>query len=161
MVFLGAGGGTPGAAEIPWASAVDALCAEGDIFDTVATLAALVDSRRLAAVPAALAELADAMRAARYCVLVRKQKFSIRHMYLPTPESIYYFNKGVSHKALIALVPSAIVSLSVALLPMFADIKDFGWFIGAPLAGLIYYVVAKNKVVILPDAESAPLHEQA
>lgn len=93
--------------------------------------------------------------------LVRKQKFSIRHMYLPTPESIYYFNKGVSHKALIALVPSAIVSLSVALLPMFADIKDFGWFIGAPLAGLIYYVVAKNKVVILPDAESAPLHEQA
>lgn len=70
VVFLGAGGGTPGAAEIPWASAVDALCAEGDIFDTVATLAALVDSRRLAAVPAALAELADAMRAARYCVLV-------------------------------------------------------------------------------------------
>ncbi|WP_454438446.1 formylmethanofuran dehydrogenase [Thauera mechernichensis] len=70
VVFLGAGGGTPGAAEIPWASTVDALCAEGDIFDTVATLAALVDSRRLAAVPAALAELADAMRAARYCVLV-------------------------------------------------------------------------------------------
>lgn len=30
------------------------------------------------------------------CYLIRKQKYSIRHMYLPTPKSIYYYNKGVS-----------------------------------------------------------------
>ena len=47
--------------------------------------------------------------------LVRKQKFSIRHMYLPSPESIYYYNKGVSRYALYSLILSAIVSLSIAL----------------------------------------------
>jgi nucleobase:cation symporter-1, NCS1 family len=85
--------------------------------------------------------------------LVRKQKFSIRHMYLPTPESIYYYNKGVSRYALYSLVLSAIVSLSVALLPAFSPIKDFGWFIGAPLGGVIYYLMANNRVVVLPTDE--------
>lgn len=87
--------------------------------------------------------------------LVRKQKFSIKHMYLPTPESIYYFNKGVSHYALYALIPAAVVSLSVALLPWFSPIKDFGWFIGAPLAGIIYYFIANNRVIVLPHDEKS------
>ena len=87
--------------------------------------------------------------------LVRKQKFSIRHMYLPTPESIYYYNKGVSRYALYALIPSAIVSLSVALLPAFSPIKDFGWFIGAPLAGILYFFLANNRVVVLPHDDGS------
>ncbi|CAM5778956.1 NCS1 family nucleobase:cation symporter-1 [Castellaniella caeni] len=87
--------------------------------------------------------------------LVRKQKFSIRHMYLPTPESIYYYNKGVSHYALYALIPSAIVSLSIALLPAFSEIKDFGWFIGAPIGAIIYYFLANGRVVILPHETAA------
>ncbi|MDQ4215533.1 NCS1 family nucleobase:cation symporter-1 [Microbacterium capsulatum] len=82
--------------------------------------------------------------------LVRKQKFSIRHMYLPSPKSIYYYNKGVSRYALYALIPSAIVALSIALVPWFAAIQDFGWFIGAPLAGIIYYLIANNRVIVLP-----------
>lgn len=82
--------------------------------------------------------------------LVRKQKFSVRHMYLPTPESIYYYNNGVSRYALYALIPSAIVALCVALLPAFSGIKDFGWFIGAPLAGIIYFFLANNRVIVLP-----------
>jgi len=85
--------------------------------------------------------------------LIRRQKFSIRDMYLPTPESIYYYNKGVSRYALFALIPSAIVSLSVALLPTFSAIRDFGWFIGAPLAGIIYFVLANNRVIVLPAGQ--------
>lgn len=42
----------------------------GDLFDAVAMLAALVDGRRLAAPDVALAEVAQAMRDARYCVVV-------------------------------------------------------------------------------------------
>ena len=48
---------------------------------------------------------------------------------------------------------SAIVSLSVALLPALSPIKDFGWFIGAPLGGVIYYLMANNRVVVLPTDE--------
>ncbi|HHW65486.1 MAG TPA: formylmethanofuran dehydrogenase [Rhodocyclaceae bacterium] len=95
VVFLAAGEGTPTAADIPWASAVEAVRPAGDIFDAVAMLSALVDGRRVAmgdaggvrsgaagqaAVPAAaprsadasseLSALADAMRSARYCVIV-------------------------------------------------------------------------------------------
>lgn len=87
--------------------------------------------------------------------LVRKQKFSIRHMYLPTPESIYYYNKGISRYTLYALIPAAVVALSVALLPVFSEIRDFGWFIGAPLAGILYYFLANNRVIILPADEAA------
>jgi NCS1 family nucleobase:cation symporter-1 len=85
--------------------------------------------------------------------LVRKQKFSIRHMYLPTPESIYYYNNGVSRYALYSLILSAIASLSVALVPAFSAIKDFGWFIGARLGGIIYYFMANNRVSVLPTDE--------
>lgn len=87
--------------------------------------------------------------------LVRKQKFSIRHMYMPNPQSIYYYNKGVSHYALYALIPSAIVALSVALVPAFGEIRDFGWFIGAPMAGILYFFFANNRVVVLPHDEPA------
>ena len=76
-------------------------------------------------------------------------------MYLPSPESIYYYNKGVSRYALYSLILSAIISLSVALLPAFSAIKDFGWFIGAPLGGIIYYLIANNRVVVLPTDEKS------
>jgi NCS1 family nucleobase:cation symporter-1 len=71
-------------------------------------------------------------------------------MYLPTPESIYYYNNGVSRYALYSFIPAAIVSLSVALVPAFSAIKDFGWFIGAPLGAVIYYFMANNRVIVLP-----------
>lgn len=71
VVFLAAGEGTPTAADIPWASAVEAVCPAGDLFDAVAMLAALVDGRRVAAdASSELSALADAMRSARYCVIV-------------------------------------------------------------------------------------------
>lgn len=70
VVFLAAGDGTPAADDIPWASTVESVRPAGDIFDTVAMLAALVDGRRIPDPDGALAALADAMRSARYCVLV-------------------------------------------------------------------------------------------
>ncbi len=85
--------------------------------------------------------------------VVRKQVFSIRHMYLPTPESIYYFNKGINGLAAKAFIPSAIIALAIALVPAFSALAPFGWFIGAPLAALFYYLIAKDKVVILPESE--------
>lgn len=70
VVFLAAGEGTPTAADIPWASAVEALRPPGDVFATVAMLAALVDGRRIDDADGELAALAESMRSARYCVLV-------------------------------------------------------------------------------------------
>lgn len=49
---------------------VDEVALHGDLFDAVAMLAALIDGRRLPAADAALGQLAQAMRASTYCVVV-------------------------------------------------------------------------------------------
>lgn len=51
-------------------SSVETVTGQGDLFDTAATLAALVEQRRVSRPAPELAELADALRAARYAVLV-------------------------------------------------------------------------------------------
>ncbi len=38
-------------------------------------------------------------------------------------------------------------------MPWFSVIKDFGWFIGAPIAGILYYVIAKDRVIVLPEED--------
>jgi len=85
--------------------------------------------------------------------LIRKEVTSIPDLYLPNSKSIYFYNKGFNGLAVKAFVPSAAVSLSVALIPWFSVIAAFGWFIGAPLAGVIYYFIAKGKIKSLPDPE--------
>jgi formylmethanofuran dehydrogenase subunit B len=67
VVFVGAP--TPAAAGLD-ASSTQELSPQGDLFDAVAMLAALIDGRRIPLPDPALVELAAAMRAARYCVVV-------------------------------------------------------------------------------------------
>ena len=49
----------------------------------------------------------------------RKGRFSIPDLYLPTPESKYYYRNGVNPQAVIAFVPSAAIALILALVPTF------------------------------------------
>jgi cytosine/uracil/thiamine/allantoin permease len=44
--------------------------------------------------------------------------------------------------------------LVIALVPFFEVAAPFGWFIGAPLAALIYYLISKDKIQVVPDAET-------
>ena len=85
--------------------------------------------------------------------LVRKQTFSVRDLYLPNKQSIYFYQKGFNHLAAIAFIPAAIVSLSIALIPFFSVLAPFGWFIGAPLSAVIYYAIAHGKVQVMPPAD--------
>ena len=48
----------------------------------------------------------------------RKGRFSIPDLYLPTPESQYYYKNGVNPQAVIAFVPSAVIALVLALVPV-------------------------------------------
>ncbi|MDO5747914.1 MAG: NCS1 family nucleobase:cation symporter-1 [Actinomycetaceae bacterium] len=82
--------------------------------------------------------------------MLRKGKFDIRHMYMPNEDSIYYYNKGVNKLAMVAFIPSAIISVGIAVIPYFSAAAPFGWFIGAPIAGVLYYFIAQGKLIILP-----------
>ena len=88
--------------------------------------------------------------------LIRKQRFSIRHMYMPTDKSIYYFNKGVSRKTLYALLIAAAVSLPMALGAFgTGEITNFGWFIGAGIGAVAHYLISNKRVVVMPEEEVA------
>ena len=86
----------------------------------------------------------------------RKGRFSIPDMYDPSSKSIYYYDNGINRLAAYALVPSAIVSLTMALVPTFSRIAPFGWFIGAGLGALFYYFLAKGKLQVMPTGVHEP-----
>ncbi len=86
---------------------------------------------------------------------LRRERFDMRHLYLPTSESIYYYRGGVNPRAAVAFVPAAIVSLTLALIPAFSRIAPFGWFIGAALGALFYLFIAKGRIQVLPPEPSA------
>jgi NCS1 family nucleobase:cation symporter-1 len=88
--------------------------------------------------------------------LLRKARFSIPDLYEPSERSLYYYRNGVNPLAIKAFVPSAIVSLTLALVPAFAIIAPFGWFIGAALGAAAYYLVGKDKLRISPSEPASP-----
>lgn len=88
---------------------------------------------------------------------LRKGRFSLEHMYKPSPESIYYYKKGVNPLAVKAFIPSALVALVIALVPLFSSAAPFSWFIGAGLSAVLYLFIAKGRLRITPsDLEGEP-----
>jgi NCS1 family nucleobase:cation symporter-1 len=85
----------------------------------------------------------------------RKGRFSIPDLYLPTPESQYYYKKGINPQAVAAFVPSAVIALVLALVPTFGKVAPFGWFIGAALGAVAYYVVTRGRPLVEPPAGEA------
>ncbi len=67
-----------------------------------------------------------------------------------TDRSLYYYRNGVNTLAVKAFVPTSVIALSLALIPTFSRIAPFGWFIGAALGAVAYYVIARGRLPILP-----------
>ncbi|HEY6931965.1 MAG TPA: NCS1 family nucleobase:cation symporter-1 [Marmoricola sp.] len=82
---------------------------------------------------------------------IRRERFSIRDMYLPSSKSIYFYRKGINPLAVAAFVPAAIIALLLALVSAFHAISPFGWFIGAALGAVFYLGIARGRVTILPE----------
>jgi NCS1 family nucleobase:cation symporter-1 len=84
---------------------------------------------------------------------LRRERFSIRDMYLPSSASIYFYRKGINPLAVVAFIPAAIIALLLALVGTFNSVSPFGWFIGAALGAVFYLAVARGRVTILPAHE--------
>ena len=78
----------------------------------------------------------------------RKGRFSIPDLYLPTSKSQYYYKNGVNPQAVIAFVPSAVIALVLALVPVFGKVAPFGWFIGAALGATAYFIVTRGRPLV-------------
>ncbi|WP_182253858.1 NCS1 family nucleobase:cation symporter-1 [Microbacterium esteraromaticum] len=86
--------------------------------------------------------------------LVRRQSFALRHMFMPTPESIYYYNRGVSLKTLWAFIPASAIALTIAVVPAFGALTNYGWFIGAGLGLVLHLVISRGRVIIVPAPDA-------
>ncbi len=91
---------------------------------------------------------------------IRRERFSIRDLYLPNSRSIYFYKNGVNPLAVAALIPAAIISLVLALVDTFHTVAPFGWFIGAALGALFYLPLGRGRVTILPEHEAAATGSQ-
>lgn len=87
--------------------------------------------------------------------IIRKAKINVLQLYTEDPDGEYYYKKGVNPKAIYALVPSAIISLTIALVPAFSSVATFTWFFGAGLGAIFYYIFAdKNMKLTDVDGET-------
>ncbi|MGL4859512.1 MAG: cytosine permease, partial [Enterobacteriaceae bacterium] len=77
--------------------------------------------------------------------LIRKTKINVPQLFSEDPRGIYYYQRGINPTAVYVFIPSAIVSLAIALLPWFESAAPFTWFYGAILAALLYYARADKK----------------
>jgi len=72
--------------------------------------------------------------------LHRHGVISIPALYSDDPASAYYYRRGINPTAIIAFVPAAFASTSVALWPQLHSASAYSWFVGAFVAALIYHV---------------------
>ena len=73
--------------------------------------------------------------------LVKRQRVEVEDLYKWGEESRYWYQGGINRKAIWTLVPTAVVAVIIALVPTFGAISPFSWFIGAGLAGALYWIL--------------------
>jgi NCS1 family nucleobase:cation symporter-1 len=89
--------------------------------------------------------------------LVRRGKIVVDDLYRDDPEGQYYFRRGWNARALAVFAPSALITVVIALVPVFADLAPFSWPIGVVLAGALHLSLNRpaRRVGVVP-APSEP-----
>lgn len=76
--------------------------------------------------------------------VVRKTKVNVPQLYTEAGDGEYFYHHGVNWRAIGAFVPAALLSLILALVPAFASVSQFSWLLGAGIAAIIYFVIARR-----------------
>lgn len=84
--------------------------------------------------------------------LIKRGRIQVHALFREGPDEPYWYQRGWNPEALYAFFPAAIIALVVALVPWFGEASPFSWFIGAAIAVLVYWFVARrNRTVVLPE----------
>jgi len=97
---------------------------------------------------------------ADYYVL-RRRRVKVEDLFRATADSEYYYRNGWNPNALAAFIPSAAVTATIALMPasivpLFAKMAPFSWFIGAAIAAPLYLAIASRRRVTTPEPPPVP-----
>jgi NCS1 family nucleobase:cation symporter-1 len=77
--------------------------------------------------------------------LVKRGKLVVDDLYSVSEEGKYWYTKGVNHRAVMALLPAAVIAILCVMLPSLEGAANFSWFIGAGLAAVFYFFLADRK----------------
>lgn len=77
--------------------------------------------------------------------LIKKANINVQSLYQEGSAHPYWYQGGYNKKAIISFLLGTLVSAPVALVPTFAVLAPFSWFIGVAIAGLVYYNLMKGE----------------
>ena len=71
--------------------------------------------------------------------LVKKQRVIVDDLYTMDRKGAYWYSHGYNPKAIMALIPSAIIPIMCVLIPSLGGLANFTWFIGMGFGLVIYW----------------------
>lgn len=84
--------------------------------------------------------------------LIKRGRIEVHALFREGAHEPYWYRRGWNPDALYAFAPASIIALVVALVPWFGDVAPFSWFVGAGIAALLYWFVAKrHRTVVMPE----------
>jgi NCS1 family nucleobase:cation symporter-1 len=88
--------------------------------------------------------------------LIRKSKVNVLDLYTDDDTGDYHYRRGFNVRAIVALVPAAVLAIILALVPFFTVVSGFSWFFGAGIAAVIYLIIA-DRTVPIRDVSGEPI----
>jgi NCS1 family nucleobase:cation symporter-1 len=77
--------------------------------------------------------------------LLKRGKLAVNDLYTTSDTGKYWYTKGVNRRAVMALLPAAVIAILCVMLPTLEGAANFSWFIGAGLGALFYWMLADRK----------------
>lgn len=85
--------------------------------------------------------------------VLRRQHVLVPDLFVE--QGFYTYTGGWNRKADLSFVVSAVPAVIVALVPVFAALSAFSWFIGAALAAAVHYVISRNDPTLAASVRAA------
>lgn len=83
--------------------------------------------------------------------LVRRAKVDVKALYSQNPQGPYFYRKGWNPLAIWSFAGAAVVTIPIALVPVFSSLATFAWPIGVVIAGGIYLLLNRGRRFDLPE----------
>jgi NCS1 family nucleobase:cation symporter-1 len=77
--------------------------------------------------------------------IVRKQRIDVDALYTMSPKGEYWYSGGYNPKAIMALVPAALVPILCVMVPTLRGAANYAWFIGMGLGFVLYALLNRNN----------------
>lgn len=76
--------------------------------------------------------------------LVQKQKVEVDDLYTMSPKGRYWYSGGYNRKAVITMIPSALLPILCVVIPALHGAANYAWFIGMGTAFVIYALLNRK-----------------